>query len=76
MGPECSFQGWRARVNAGYADNFRMEKSHLILAITLWQEHAFSRDMQQSGGDFDEALRYYNGGIRRGSAENVAYPGE
>ncbi|MBA7914599.1 lytic transglycosylase domain-containing protein [Enterobacter roggenkampii] len=31
--------------------------------------------MQQSGGDFDEALRYYNGGIRRGSAENVAYPG-
>ncbi|MER0174128.1 lytic transglycosylase domain-containing protein [Enterobacter asburiae] len=31
--------------------------------------------MQQSGGDFDEALRYYNGGVRRGSAENVAYPG-
>lgn len=35
----------------------------------------FSWAMQQSGGDFDEALRYYNGGIRRGSAENVAYPG-
>ncbi|QHP80644.1 lytic transglycosylase domain-containing protein [Pectobacterium odoriferum] len=31
--------------------------------------------MQQSGGDFDEALRYYNGGSRRGSAENIAYPG-
>ncbi|ELM7725921.1 lytic transglycosylase domain-containing protein [Escherichia coli] len=31
--------------------------------------------MQQSGGDFDEALRYYNGGVRRGSAENIAYPG-
>ncbi|MCU3855398.1 lytic transglycosylase domain-containing protein [Enterobacter roggenkampii] len=35
----------------------------------------FSWAMQQSGGDFDEALRYYNGGVRRGSAENVAYPG-
>lgn len=35
----------------------------------------FSWAMQQSGGDFDEALRYYNGGIRRGSAENIAYPG-
>lgn len=31
--------------------------------------------MQQSGGDFDEALRYYNGGVRRGGAENIAYPG-
>lgn len=35
----------------------------------------FSWAMQQSGGDLDEALRYYNGGIRRGSAENVAFPG-
>lgn len=35
----------------------------------------FSWAMQQSGGDFDEALRYYNGGVRRGSAENIAYPG-
>ncbi|MBW7748542.1 lytic transglycosylase domain-containing protein [Enterobacter roggenkampii] len=35
----------------------------------------FSWAMQQSGGDFDEALRYYNGGIRRGSDENIAYPG-
>ncbi|WNJ80611.1 lytic transglycosylase domain-containing protein [Cedecea neteri] len=35
----------------------------------------FSWAMQQSGGNFDEALRYYNGGVRRGSAENVAYPG-
>ncbi|HGL6673292.1 TPA: lytic transglycosylase domain-containing protein [Klebsiella quasipneumoniae] len=30
---------------------------------------------RKSGGDFDEALRYYNGGRRRGSAENIAYPG-
>lgn len=30
---------------------------------------------RNAGGDFDEALRYYNGGIRRGSAENRAYPG-
>lgn len=30
---------------------------------------------RNSGGDFDEALRYYNGGVRRGSAENMAYPG-
>ncbi|MFZ5326634.1 lytic transglycosylase domain-containing protein [Enterobacter asburiae] len=35
----------------------------------------FSWAMQQSGGDLDEALRYYNGGVRRGSAENVAFPG-
>ncbi|VTM12449.1 invasion protein IagB [Raoultella terrigena] len=35
----------------------------------------FSWAMQQSGGDFDEALRYYNGGSRRGSSENIAYPG-
>ncbi|WP_154914087.1 lytic transglycosylase domain-containing protein [Klebsiella grimontii] len=35
----------------------------------------FSWAMQQSGGDFDEALRYYNGGNRRGSSENIAYPG-
>lgn len=35
----------------------------------------FSWAMQQSGGDFDEALRYYNGGVRRGRAENIAYPG-
>lgn len=35
----------------------------------------FSWAMQQSGGDFDEALRYYNGGVRRGGAENIAYPG-
>ncbi|KVJ87441.1 lytic transglycosylase domain-containing protein [Enterobacter asburiae] len=35
----------------------------------------FSWAMQQSGGDIDEALRYYNGGIRRGSDENIAYPG-
>lgn len=35
----------------------------------------FSWAMQQSGGDIDEALRYYNGGVRRGSAENVAFPG-
>ncbi|WP_373890404.1 lytic transglycosylase domain-containing protein [Klebsiella variicola] len=30
---------------------------------------------RKAGGDFDEALRYYNGGRRRGSAENIAYPG-
>ena len=30
---------------------------------------------RKAGGDFDEALRYYNGGRRRGSAENRAYPG-
>lgn len=30
---------------------------------------------RKAGGDFDEALRYYNGGRRRGSAENMAYPG-
>ncbi|HCF8244238.1 TPA: lytic transglycosylase domain-containing protein [Klebsiella pneumoniae] len=30
---------------------------------------------RNAGGDFDEALRYYNGGVRRGSAENRAYPG-
>ncbi|QGZ76780.1 transglycosylase SLT domain-containing protein [Klebsiella pneumoniae] len=30
---------------------------------------------RNAGGDFDEALRYYNGGIRRGSAENRDYPG-
>lgn len=30
---------------------------------------------RKAGGDFDEALRYYNGGSRRGSAENRAYPG-
>lgn len=30
---------------------------------------------RNAGGNFDEALRYYNGGVRRGSAENRAYPG-
>lgn len=30
---------------------------------------------RNAGGDFDEALRYYNDGVRRGSAENRAYPG-
>ncbi|MBD0758859.1 lytic transglycosylase domain-containing protein [Klebsiella variicola] len=30
---------------------------------------------RNAGGDLDEALRYYNGGVRRGSAENRAYPG-
>ncbi|WP_409414882.1 lytic transglycosylase domain-containing protein [Escherichia coli] len=30
---------------------------------------------RNAGGDFDEALRYYNDGVRRGSAENMAYPG-
>ncbi|EKC8172621.1 TPA: lytic transglycosylase domain-containing protein [Escherichia coli] len=30
---------------------------------------------RNAGGDFDEALRYYNGGVRRGSSENRAYPG-
>lgn len=35
----------------------------------------FSWAMQNANGDLDEALRYYNGGNRRGSEENVAYPG-
>lgn len=35
----------------------------------------FSWAMQSANGDLDEALRYYNGGSRRGSAENMAYPG-
>ncbi len=35
----------------------------------------FSWAMQSANGDLDEALRYYNGGRRRGSAENRAYPG-
>ncbi|HEE1740662.1 TPA: lytic transglycosylase domain-containing protein [Klebsiella pneumoniae] len=35
----------------------------------------FSWAMQSANGDLDEALRYYNGGRRRGSAENIAYPG-
>ncbi|HCX5692622.1 TPA: lytic transglycosylase domain-containing protein [Escherichia coli] len=35
----------------------------------------FSWAMQSANGDLDEALRYYNGGSRRGSAENRAYPG-
>lgn len=30
---------------------------------------------QQSGGDFDEMLRWYNGGKNRGSQENIHYPG-
>lgn len=30
---------------------------------------------QQSGGDFDEMLRWYNGGKNRGSKENNEYPG-
>lgn len=30
---------------------------------------------KNANGEFDEALRYYNGGRRRGSAENIAYPG-
>lgn len=30
---------------------------------------------QQSGGDFDEMLRWYNGGKNRGSQENINYPG-
>ncbi|HHA1718358.1 TPA: lytic transglycosylase domain-containing protein [Enterobacter kobei] len=30
---------------------------------------------KNAGGDLEEALRYYNGGVRRGSAENIAYPG-
>ncbi|HFU0596218.1 TPA: lytic transglycosylase domain-containing protein [Escherichia coli] len=29
----------------------------------------------QAGGDVDEMLRYYNGGSRRGSKENINYPG-
>lgn len=35
----------------------------------------FSWAMQSANGDLDEALRYYNGGSRRGNAENRAYPG-
>ncbi|ENZ8361947.1 lytic transglycosylase domain-containing protein [Klebsiella pneumoniae] len=35
----------------------------------------FSWAMQSANGDLDEALRYYNGGSRRGSVENRAYPG-
>lgn len=35
----------------------------------------FSWAMQSANGDLEEALRYYNGGRRRGSAENRAYPG-
>lgn len=35
----------------------------------------FSWAMQSANGDLDEALRYYNGGSRRGSAENRAFPG-
>ncbi|EMF0763912.1 transglycosylase SLT domain-containing protein [Klebsiella variicola] len=35
----------------------------------------FSWAMQSANGDLEEALRYYNGGSRRGSAENMAYPG-
>ncbi|HGW6490275.1 FIG01046617: hypothetical protein [Escherichia coli] len=35
----------------------------------------FSWAMQSANGDLDEALRYYNGGSRRESAENRAYPG-
>ncbi|HAB1660440.1 TPA_asm: transglycosylase SLT domain-containing protein [Salmonella bongori] len=31
---------------------------------------------KQSGGDIEEMLRYYNGGIRRGSKENREYPGK
>ena len=30
---------------------------------------------KNAGGDLEEALRYYNGGVRRGSDENIAYPG-
>lgn len=30
---------------------------------------------KHAGGDIDEALRYYNGGVRRGSKENINYPG-
>lgn len=30
---------------------------------------------QQAGGDFDEMLRWYNGGKNRGSQENINYPG-
>ena len=35
----------------------------------------FSWAMQSANGDLEEARRYYNGGSRRGSAENMAYPG-
>ncbi|MCN5209127.1 lytic transglycosylase domain-containing protein [Escherichia coli] len=35
----------------------------------------FSWAMQSANGDLDEELRYYNGGSRRGNAENRAYPG-
>ncbi|HHB7762956.1 TPA: transglycosylase SLT domain-containing protein [Klebsiella pneumoniae] len=35
----------------------------------------FSWAMQSANGDLDEALRYYNGGSRRGSTENRDYPG-
>lgn len=43
---------------------------------TSWLGPEFSpRAMQSANGDLDEALRYYNGGSRRGSAENRAYPG-
>ncbi|MFT2793034.1 lytic transglycosylase domain-containing protein [Serratia sp. T13T92] len=30
---------------------------------------------EKHGGGIDEALRYYNGGRRRGSKENIEYPG-
>lgn len=29
---------------------------------------------EKNGGGLEEALRYYNGGIRRGSKENIEYP--
>lgn len=32
------------------------------------------RYAQKHGGNIEEALRYYNGGVRRGSKENIEYP--
>ncbi|EBH1716594.1 lytic transglycosylase domain-containing protein [Salmonella enterica] len=44
------------------------------VAAQIWADA--KRYAAKNGGSLDEALRYYNGGIRRGSKENQEYAGK
>lgn len=49
-------------------------RDNIMAGARVWRD-SLAWSKRNAGGDFEEALRYYNGGNRRGSAENIAYPG-
>lgn len=49
-------------------------RDNIMAGARVWRD-SLAWSKRNAGGDFEEALRYYNGGNRRGSSENIAYPG-